>query len=163
MRACYLPGTTGRRPCSPDTPVSSFSSPGLHGQTPRQRSVRPSSSSRKNHYSRFKYVKLEVQTSDSSKLHDHPLRDPCTTDRMQSCGSPRGFQIIHPPWLVSQRRDPEAVAQALLGTVDVLIRDGCVRCHAVIPKAHDALFPSDRDPEVLAVLDVLFLLVNPDL
>lgn len=41
--------------------------------------------------------------------------------------------------------------------VDVVVRDGRVRRHAVVPEGDGALFPLDADLEILAQSDVLVL------
>lgn len=46
--------------------------------------------------------------------------------------------------------------QSLLRVVDVVVRDGGVGRHAVVPESHRAFLPLDADLEVLAEGDVLF-------
>ena len=45
--------------------------------------------------------------------------------------------------------------KSLLRVVYVVVRDGCVRRHAVIPQRHGALLPLDAHLEVLALSNVL--------
>lgn len=68
---------------------------------------------------------------------------------MSKPGSPGRFQTIDPFWLIRQCRYPKSVPEALLGVMDVVIGDGGVRGHAVIPQRYCALLPSDPDLEVL--------------
>lgn len=62
---------------------------------------------------------------------------------------------MHANRLVGQRRQTHAVPQALLRVVHVVVGDGRVRRHPVVPQRHRALLPLDAHLQVLGVRDVL--------
>ncbi len=68
---------------------------------------------------------------------------------------PNRFKPVHSSRALSERRDTEAMAQTFLGVVDVVVRDGGVRRHTVVPKSNRSLFPPQTYLEVLTLRDVL--------
>lgn len=69
--------------------------------------------------------------------------------------SPNRLQPIHPPRLIRQRGNAEPMPQPLLRVMHVVVRDGRMRRHTVIPERHGSLLPLDSDLEVLTLRDVL--------
>ena len=68
---------------------------------------------------------------------------------------PNRLQPVHSSRVLGKRRDAEAMAQTFLGVVDVVVRDGGVRRHAVVPKSNRSLLPPQAHLEVLTLRDML--------
>ena len=47
------------------------------------------------------------------------------------------------------------MTQALLGIVDIVVRNGCVSCDTIVPQCDSSFLPTDSCLEVLALRNVL--------
>lgn len=67
---------------------------------------------------------------------------------------PNTLQTIHPHRLLRQRRNSKAMPQALLLTINVIIRDCSVCRNTIIPQTNRLIIPLDSDLNVLRLGDV---------
>jgi hypothetical protein len=68
---------------------------------------------------------------------------------------PNTFQPVHTNRLVRQSGDAEPMAQTLLRVVHIVVVDGSVSRHSVVPQGDRAFFPADAGLKVVALGDVL--------
>lgn len=60
-------------------------------------------------------------------------------------------------WLLSKRRQADAMSKPFIGVVHVVIADSGMACHSVVPDAHGVVVPFDADLQISRDGDVLQL------
>lgn len=63
--------------------------------------------------------------------------------------------FLHTDRLLTQRRNTEAVPQAFLRVMDVVVRNGRVSRYPVVPDRHGPIVPFHTDLEIRGMVDML--------